>query len=842
MKKLINNSYLVSNMSEESIWYKWFGLNQNPFNTSPLNKNQINLFYKTSEISKKIDPLLSELSTNVPTLKLIIGPRGLGKTTIFHYIKWKADEIPNLVPLYIDATYETTKIDNPSIVIAESILNNFLEEIFNYLFLNKSEIWNKYKSSIDTYMNNIGFVMDHSGVLKNPTISPIDMHFVNLKRISQNMLKICQDNNIRFLLLIDNIDKGNLDPPLTFFRDSISQSLFENFVSTFNSTIYISGKNELHEEMMNSKYVADYSYLQDAVILNQLTPLESYKIIEQRFKSSSYDLSEEIPLEFEVINDIWMKNKGITRDILIDVKNLLQKAFQFKEKLITHTLYKSRRFNTKENLEIFSKIIEEDVPSRKGYESLMGLYTFLNRNTNKFKNATNLLTNVYYKKRLSEENQIFLSELVKKKFLTFDNEKKHFLIRDDINYFFNKLTENGINLSEFFVWYINDQIEEIPIECNKIFPEGKLSELKEQSNKHEWNEVTISKPDKYYSLSDKELNSRVDNFFELSLRSYKRLSSADWDEIENTTIFNDIWNVIFNVCKSITYLLASYQNDDITYGIGDRKNDWDNIYYFIIQKGQKDFFYLDNWNFIRNLYILRKKIIFEKSYEPSREELMEWYSNIDKTIDELYNFWVQILSHISEVQNNEIIKKVIHEHDFSDQIIGENGNKQKKMKPRDDNLNDISEIGNKIINKRKNINSAAKLCGEKSIFKPTDMTEVISSQLPTLLCNTEKKFKLFIENIYVYIIESSGDGKRLKDEHKNSQVYKDIKELRNHFEHDREHGNNSVVKKKYEKVGAIYAQLLGKKVPNDEEWTKLQILFMNKILDLLNEISKSLNR
>ena len=85
--------------------YKWFGLNQNPFNTSPLNKNQIDLFYKTSEISKKIDPLLSELSTNVPTLKLIIGLRGIGKTTIFNYIKWKADEIPNLIPIYIDATY-----------------------------------------------------------------------------------------------------------------------------------------------------------------------------------------------------------------------------------------------------------------------------------------------------------------------------------------------------------------------------------------------------------------------------------------------------------------------------------------------------------------------------------------------------------------------------------------------------------------------------------------------------------------------------------------------------------------------------------------------------------------
>jgi len=69
-------------VSNENIWYKWFGLNKNPFSTSPLNKNQIDLFYKTSEITKKIEPLLAELSTDVPSLKLVIGPRGIGKTTI----------------------------------------------------------------------------------------------------------------------------------------------------------------------------------------------------------------------------------------------------------------------------------------------------------------------------------------------------------------------------------------------------------------------------------------------------------------------------------------------------------------------------------------------------------------------------------------------------------------------------------------------------------------------------------------------------------------------------------------------------------------------------------------
>ncbi|NJD53643.1 MAG: hypothetical protein FIB07_12335 [Candidatus Methanoperedens sp.] len=646
-------------MSDINVWYKWFGLNKNPFNTAPITKNQIEFFYKTSEIAKKIDPLLSELSTNVPTIKLIIGPRGLGKTSIFHYIGWKADEIPNLIPIYIDAAYESTKIENPSILIAQSILTNFLEELFNYLFLHNFEIWNKYKSSIDIYMNNIGFVMDHSGVLKNPSSTPLEAHFVNLRRITENMLRICQNNDIRFLLLIDNIDKGNLEPALIFFRESIAQSLFEDFNTIFKSTVYISGKNELRNEMLSSKYSAEYSYLQDVIILNKLTPIESYKIIEQRI-TTSCSTPTKIPFEPEVIHEIWIKNQGITRDIIIDVKNLLEKAFKFKVPFVTLALYKSRKFNAKENSDILSRLLEEDIPSRKGSEALMGLYTYLNCNANKFKIAINLLLNVYNKKQLSKENEIYLSELVERKFLIFEAKNKYFLIREDITHLFNKLIENGMELSEFMDWFISDHLEVIPIEIDKILPEDKLSELREQSKKHNWGKVIISKPDNYYSLTDAVLKNKVDKFFESALKSYLRLSSDDWDEIDNSIIFDEMWSIIFNVCKAITYLLASYLDDDIKYGIGDRNNDWNNIYYFIIQKGQNEFFYLENWHFIKKLYGLRKKVLVEKSYVPSREELMEWYSNIDKTIDELYNFWVNILSKVSQAEYKEMVEKVIN--------------------------------------------------------------------------------------------------------------------------------------------------------------------------------------
>lgn len=769
----------------------------------------------------------------LPSIQLIIGPRGLGKTSIFHYIKWKAEEIPNFLPIYIDASYESTKYDNPSLIIGQFILANLLEELFNYLFLNNKEIWNNYKQSLDGYMNNIGYIMDHSGVLKNPSSSSLDIHFVNLKRITENMLKICQANNIRLLILIDNIDKGALEPALTFFRESISQSLFEKFI-TYNSIVIISGKNELRDEMFSGKYSTENSYLQDSIILNNLTPLESYKIIEKRFNSSC-KTPVQFPLESEVVHDLWINNKGITRDILINTKIVLEKAFKFKEKLITYKLYKSRKFNSKENSEVFTKILEGDIPSLKGSEALMGLYTVLNCNSNKFRSCVKLLINIFNGKKLSKEDNIFLSELVDNKFLSIDLITHNFLLREDIKYFFNKLIQNDMDLSEFMEWFINDHLEEISIDTNKILPEDKLSEFKEQSLKHKWDKVTISYPDRYHSFSETELPIKVDIFFQSALKSFSRLNSEDWDEIENEQIFNEMWNIVFNLCKAITYLLSSYYIEDIQYGFPDRKNDWDNIYYFIIQKGQNTFKYLETFEYIKNLYSNRKKIVFEKSIEPSKEDLMKWYSKIDDIIEDLYGMWVLILSEMAKTKSSETVKKSIDM-----QMILTPTPKEKPIEKTEEKLNIIRDKGTNIVNLRKNCNDSVKFCGKEPIFKPTNKTEIISSELPRLLCSTEAEFKQFIENLYLYIIESSGNGKRLQN-YINADIYKSIKELRNHFEHDRDHGDSKDVMKKYEKVGDIYFSLIGVKLPKGENWVELQISLMDKLIDLLNQISSEKN-
>ena len=124
-------------------WWNFFDLKYDPFSTSPLSReSQRILFYKTKDISEKIDTEIFGLRDSLPFIRLLIGSRGIGKTTVLHYMQQESSKIPNIMPIYIDITFdEYDKSTDPSILIASNILNRFIEEILVQLRTNEKDIW-----------------------------------------------------------------------------------------------------------------------------------------------------------------------------------------------------------------------------------------------------------------------------------------------------------------------------------------------------------------------------------------------------------------------------------------------------------------------------------------------------------------------------------------------------------------------------------------------------------------------------------------------------------------------------------------------------------------------------
>ena len=136
-----------------------------------------------------------------------------------------------------------------------------------------------------------------------------------------------------------------------------------------------------------------------------------------------------------------------------------------------------------------------------------------------------------------------------------------------------------------------------------------------------------------------------------------------------------------------------------------------------------------------------------------------------------------------------------------------------------------------IVNLRIKCNEAARFLGKDPIFSTVLENERLVIELLSFQCESEEDFHNLVEKLYKFIIESSGEGKRLPNDPWVDSMRLSIYELRQHFLHVREHGESLKVQKKYRKVGEIYQSLIEESVPGEKDWAKLS----NSLLDVTKE-------
>ncbi|MCW4005437.1 MAG: hypothetical protein NWF04_02390 [Candidatus Bathyarchaeota archaeon] len=137
------------------------------------------------------------------------------------------------------------------------------------------------------------------------------------------------------------------------------------------------------------------------------------------------------------------------------------------------------------------------------------------------------------------------------------------------------------------------------------------------------------------------------------------------------------------------------------------------------------------------------------------------------------------------------------------------------------------------------LNEIARTYQQKQIFKTT--TKVTSALHELCLPKDEKSFELLIRNLFILLHEASGNSKRIPLDAGSEDTLKKIKELRNHFVHDREQGTDAEVTKKFTKIGDIYECFIGKRYPIDrEDWKKAGIILIQWSIGLLNTLKTNL--
>jgi hypothetical protein len=127
------------------------------------------------------------------------------------------------------------------------------------------------------------------------------------------------------------------------------------------------------------------------------------------------------------------------------------------------------------------------------------------------------------------------------------------------------------------------------------------------------------------------------------------------------------------------------------------------------------------------------------------------------------------------------------------------------------------------------INEAALCSGKAPIFNPT--SKIIAAMNDIILPKSKDDFEKFVKNLFILFCEGSVDS-QIVQRIDHEDVIRKIKELRNHFEHDREQGDNEKdIRKKFEKVGGIFEWLIGKSYPSDnKDWATAGLSLVHKLI------------
>lgn len=623
-------------MSEIGGWFEWFDLKNDPFSTSPITSaSQEKLFYKTSDIQNKIDPIIKRLNISDPFIKLIIGERGLGKTTALFYMEKQAQNFNLLIPIPIEISFRNPNNVSPEIFIGEDILFQFIQKVLSYIYLHKNETWVHYNEFFNKTMKNCGLEIYNTEIFPDPSAFP---NFPTLRVTAQNILRLCESEKYRLMLLVDQIDKDPIDYALKFLKSSHSQTLLEMFTRS-GGMIFITGKTDLYRKMFTGDRIdEDFSYLSDVIMLESLKQTEVIELLNCRFNSEANENFQN-PLDIEVILNITVSEKGITRYIITKIKEALQKAYKLREKKVSINLYNSNRFKHRDYSDIYYRLVEDDRTCRLASERLIKLYITLGKGISSYKDCLNLLRKIHTKKRLFKTEEFFINRLIDQGLLLY-NEKREQMIAPEIGILFGKLEEKGITLEDFVGWFTDSKIEEISLAEPTVDPDRVLdifNVLIKKIEKEDLNIVTnISRDGSKEEYTSEVLRRKIIQRIRASKQNYLDLRNIDWEEIPKPEIYQRLNEILFRYLEALVFFSASYFNEDLSFK--DERGMWQNIYYFVLDRARPEFgIYIHTWNNLKELRKIRNEILGDNPREIESKELLKSYDQIESIIIEIFD-------------------------------------------------------------------------------------------------------------------------------------------------------------------------------------------------------------
>jgi len=603
-------------------WLTFYSLKNDPFVASPIVFGpDMNLFFKTRSIISSIDPFIQQLRRSPPSIRVLIGKRGMGKTTTLHYIDRKAKE-SGFMTLFIRFS------DEPKLKITqENLLNQLVGEISRKLVKTiydhkGGEIYKKYHKFFEKINDGLSLIEVENKLLEVGDVKKdVSTTYIH------SIMEIIESEGIRILVLIDNLDKYDSEETISVLLKFLAfpsiQSLFETI--TEKGGVVILSLSQILYEKMREDIRGSYSYLSDEFFLKTLLPNEAKELLLQRFSAYS---NSKFPIADNVIFEIVQETGGITRDILTSVKQLLSEAASEGDKTINHECYK--RLVAKKDFHSLYQQLSQDYYFKSGSRSLFTIFNNLSNPANKkliITSFSKILDNIDLND--DEADALGVEESIPVKKI---NGKYVFEDRS-IKYVFERLKKSNINMVEYLLWYTK---------CSALTPE--IIDIKESLNETRLrkiidilseNDFSNFKKIRYegpYSVKDydkKQLKRYILHYANNSLSEIKKFEKTDLTDIPPNTVFEYINSCLWQVYNLYMLISSSRMGLDIN-------GKFMNLFKERLQKFHKmNHIETKILEKIDMIYLERYPVLVEKTKELTHGDTQKYLRYMNAIIEEL---------------------------------------------------------------------------------------------------------------------------------------------------------------------------------------------------------------
>lgn len=605
------------------------------------------MYVKTQSLDEGLKQIIDSSKFN-PTVSLLVGERGIGKSTALWYCTHLCEK-ERIFPLYISIQIEAPPA-NLSLEIAKHLLRSLGQRILVDFHSKRSDIFEDRKRTLVQLAKYLGLSYDdNEGFILDPTMY-LSTNIDHLQAIVNEIMRILSSAGLASLIAVDNLDKLEQNHFIAFLKGAFAQTIFESLMHS-GCSIVIAATPALAQRVGVDR---DLNYLSSVIVIDPLSPRQAEELIAKRIRNFAKTSEVRNPFKQEVVHRVCHDKKGVTRDILIEASNLCKRSYALNFKEIGLELF-SKDTQLVSQTKTYYDFIE--VPAyKRGAELILRASTRLEQV--QLDELASALISAWDRSKTESSEDIALILLSER--LTVQEEQKDQL-NDDVRSLFDVVSKSGWDLRDFLKWLLSPEALELAIPVGPGYRIKRTITGIYQS--------LIKPPKKYKNLivAGIENTFTTDDYFgdvnqglPRSMSSLDSLLSANWEATSPDVIFETIYSSLMNYLFSFAKYYAICSNRTMHVPPGG-----DKVFSFVenaIKSCQEDMgITLESY---RLIHILRnnRKSLRKGKYIPRQDELVQALNDLDAIVTESRKMWSYLNGLMKPIEDEKKKQaKIIHE-------------------------------------------------------------------------------------------------------------------------------------------------------------------------------------